>query len=205
PGRVSVSPSTSVPGAVVGAAETVPAVPASAAGPVAPVPAVSAPTSGPAAGSTVGVTVAGAVVVVVVEEVVVGAGAPPEPWWPRPSFGRPQLPLLSSSRSASLPQPLLPSRSESNPPVQPGLSAPPLLIPSGSECDRPWVWPVAVKQVLSALFTPWPPDGLAPAGVPAANSPMASRAPAPVTPIRPMVPRILLPPGSGSPLTRLEA
>src|SRR5205823_1888315 len=75
---------------------------------------------------------------------------------PPPAFFRPQLPLLSSSRSASLPQPLLPSRSASNPPVQPGLSAPPLLIPSGSECDRPCVWPVPVKHELSSWLTPWP-------------------------------------------------
>src|SRR6266550_4526241 len=171
---------------------------------VAPLPAAAADTVGhpsasfgstwqsvssPVPTSAVGATETGAVlrvvVVVVVLVVVVDDGglaaSPPSSCCAL----RPQLPLLSSSRSASLPQPLLPSRSASKPPVQPGLSAPPLLIPSGSECDRPWVWPVAVKQAAVAEFTPCVP--LAPAGGAAAKRPRASRAPAPVAPIRAVV------------------
>ena len=104
----------------------------------------------PVSPAVIGETVAGggavvavvAVVVVVDDEVVVEGGVVGGGVAALPLSGlglRPHHPLLSSSRSASLPQPLLPSRSASIPPVQPGLSAPPLLIPSGSEGDRPWV------------------------------------------------------------------
>src|SRR5581483_2843704 len=179
-GRLSVSPSTWVAGAVVVVAVT----PAVSSGDPAAVPATSVPAAAPAAGagpvdatdsgppvveawaeagqslaSSVStpqpvrpvmngetVTAGGAVVVVVVVvdvEVVVevlGGGVADPPLSPLSPCGlRPHQPLLSSSRSASLPQPLLPSRSASRPPVQPGLSAPPLLMPSGSECDRPCV------------------------------------------------------------------
>ena len=72
---------------------------------------------------------------------------------------RPHQPLLSSSRSVSLPQPLLPSRSALEPPVPPGLSAPPLDMPSGSLCERPWVQEPCFAEV--AVL--WAERGAAPA------------------------------------------